>query len=155
MRCSCLPLLQRGPRTTSLPHLVLRRFSVCRWKTVEHTGEAAREEKKRAISQQRGTDSWHRYKCPSPTVPRSSRLTTLSTLFKHLLNEPVTVFILTRYLRVKSSAELRKCEWWRKLFAVETLNWITQLENLFEFLVRHPQWLKHQREWEVGKQSPA
>lgn len=36
-------------------------------------------------------------------------LTTFSMLFEHLLNEPVSAFILTPYLRVQSSAELQKC----------------------------------------------
>lgn len=30
-----------------------------------------------------------------------------------------------------------------------------QLENIFEFLDKHPWWLKHQRGWEVGKEIPA
>lgn len=72
-------------------------------------------------------------------------LSPLSVLFKHLLNEPVSAFVLTPYLRVQSSAELQNWEWWKKLLVVETVNWIAQLENIFEFLVRCLWWLKHQR----------
>lgn len=62
------------------------------------------------FSQQRGTDSWCRYKYLPPTVPQSSHLATFSVLVKGILNEPVSAFILICYLRVKSSAELQKCE---------------------------------------------
>lgn len=78
-----------------------------------------REEKK-GISQQRGTDSWHRYKIASPTVPQSSLQ--FFHLFKHFLNDPVSAFILPHYLRVQSSAELQKWERWKKLLEVGTVN---------------------------------
>lgn len=139
VRWSCLALFHREPCTASPSHLLLWCSSVC---LGERPGEAVREEKK-GISQQRGADSWHRYKQPLPLCHRA--LTTFPMLFKHLLNELVSAFVLTPYLRVQSGAELQKCEQWRKLLVVEAVNWIAQLENLFEFLVRRLWWLKHQR----------